>query len=258
MPAVAWSLKVEGSLSSPTPPAMGAIVQLGKLGTIRVALTDFDRTLTRLFDRPWRERAVCADLLDFYRCEGLPVAALLDEVDPYALWAKAYDWMREHLEPTQREALNQRAAAHLTAHEVEAAGSARLLEGVEDTLCWLSIEGFRILIVSSNSSTAIWCALRATGVAELFDHVFGRDDGFRMDDLKPNTTYLEAALEAADSVAQQAFFAGDSPTDMTAGRKAGVLAIGVATGTATRKQLLEAGADHCIDSFAGLRDFQFS
>lgn len=232
-------------------------MQLRMPGTIRVALTDFDRTLTRLFDAPALEKAACADLLGFYRHHDLPVGTLADEVDPYSLWAKAYDWMRVHLGSAHREALNQQAAARLTVHEVQAARSARLLEGVHDTLRWLSDEGFRILVVSSNSTEAIWRTLRAGGVAELADHVFGRDVDFRMDDLKPSTTMLDAALRAADSIAQQAFFVGDSPTDMMAGRKAGVLPVGVCTGTSTKEELLEAGADHCIDSFAGLRQVRF-
>jgi phosphoglycolate phosphatase-like HAD superfamily hydrolase len=79
-----------------------------------------------------------------------------------------------------------------------------------------------------------------------------------MADLKPSTVLLDAALAASGSTLQHACFVGDSPTDMMAGRSAGMFTIGVVTGTATTQELLGVGADLCIDAFPYLLQLRFS
>lgn len=233
-------------------------MQRTELGPISAVLTDFDRTLARLFPWPELERILCADLLEYYGDVGVPIELFSGETDPYTLWARAHGWMREYLGPTRSEELNRRAAARLTAHELEAAGSVRLLEGVEDALRWLSASAIPVVIVSSNSTRAIARALQVTGVASAVAGICGRADHFRMADLKPSTVLLDAALAASGSTPHHACFVGDSPTDMMAGRSAGMFTIGVATGTATTQELLGVGADLCIDAFPCLRQLRLS
>jgi hypothetical protein len=86
-------------------------VQPTAFGTVSAVLTDFDRTLTRLFPSPALERTVSADLLEFSEAQGLQIAALSDEADPYALWTTAYRWMRAQPGPVHCEALTRQAAA---------------------------------------------------------------------------------------------------------------------------------------------------
>jgi phosphoglycolate phosphatase len=233
-------------------------VQRTGLGPISAVLTDFDRTLARLFPWPELERIVCADLLGYYGDLGVPIELFSRETDPYTLWARAYEWMREYLGPTRSEELNRQAAARLAAHEFEAAGSVRLIEGVEDALSWLSASAIPVVIVSSNSTRAIARALQVTGVARTVAGICGRADHFRMADLKPSTVPLDAALAASGSTPHHACFVGDSPTDMMAGRRAGIFTIGVVTGTTTAQELLGVGADLCIDAFPCLRQLRFS
>lgn len=231
-------------------------MRTGKLGTFGVALTDFDRTLTRLFDAA-ALRAAWLDLRGFYHRQGVPLERLQGEADPYAVWVAADEWAREHLAPGRARELNRRAARRLARHELRAARSTTLFEGVDDTLRWLRSSGLPVLVVSSNSIRAVWRALHDGGVADLVERVLGRHHHFEMDEMKPSPALIEAALRHVDGVAQRAFFVGDSPTDMLAGRKAGVLTIGVCTGKAGERELLEAGADACIASFADLPSFRF-
>jgi phosphoglycolate phosphatase-like HAD superfamily hydrolase len=228
----------------------------GKLGTFSVALTDFDRTLARLFDEAALQAAY-RHLRGFYERHGVPGEHLPDEGDPYSALMEAHGWMRTHLAPRRTSDLTRRAARRLARHELRAAGSARLFEGVDQTLRWLRASGVPVVIVSSNSTRAPWRTLRANGLTDLVECVFGRGHYFEMDEMKPSPAPIEAALRHVNRIAQQAFFVGDSPTDVLAGRKAGVLTIGVTTGKAGEKELLEAGADACIASFAALRSFRF-
>ena len=228
-------------------------------GTFSVALTDFDNTLTRLFDPPSLEQAAYADLLDLYEREGLPRALSPNGgADPYALLTTAYGWTREYLPPDRAEDLNRQATSRLTAHELAAAASVKLFPGVDPTLRWLRAEGLRIIIVISNSTAAVWRALEANGAAHLVKEVFGRGDAAETADLRPSAALIDAALAHADSIAQQAFLVGDSPADMMAGRKAGVFTIGICTGRFPEAELMGAGADHCISSFAGLQDPRYA
>jgi phosphoglycolate phosphatase-like HAD superfamily hydrolase len=228
----------------------------GKLGMFRVALTDFDRTLTRLFDGT-ALRTAYLDLVVFYERQGVPVDSLSNETDPYAVWHGAYDWMQRNFLPDRTEEVNRRAAYRLAQHELRAAGSAKLFEGVDHTLRWLRRSGLPVLVVSNNSTSALRHALHITRVTRLVRRVFGRGHRFGMDEMKPRPALIHAALLHVQVVAKHAFFVGDSPTDMLAGRLAGVFTIGVCTGKASKQELLEAGADDCITSFAELQSIRF-
>lgn len=228
----------------------------GKLGSFRVALTDFDRTLTRLFDEAALQAAYL-HLRAFYERHGVPKEYLPNEGDPYSALVEAHELMRKHLTPRRTNELTRRAARRLARRELRAAGSARLFDGVDQALRWLQAEGVPVLVVSNNSTRAPWRTLRVNGVNDLVECVFGRRHHFEMDEMKPSQAPIDAALRHINGFAQEAFFVGDSPSDMHAGRKAGVLTIGVCTGKAGERELREAGADHCIDSFAELPSSRF-
>jgi phosphoglycolate phosphatase-like HAD superfamily hydrolase len=228
----------------------------GRLGAFSVALTDFDRTLAQLFDAAALQVAYL-QLRAFYEQHGVPGELLPDEGDPYSALVRAHAWMRSNLAPRRTVELDRRAARRLARRELRAAGSARLFEGVDHTLRWLRTRGIPVLVVSNNSTRALWRALYACDASNLVEWVIGRRHHFEMDEMKPSPTLIEAALRHVGGIAQQAFFVGDSPSDMDAGRKAGVLTIGVCTGKVGRQELLEAGADACIASFAELPSFRF-
>jgi phosphoglycolate phosphatase-like HAD superfamily hydrolase len=227
-----------------------------KLGTFRVALTDFDRTLTQLFDEAALQAAY-HHLRAFYERHGVPGAYLPDEADPYSALLAAHEWMQRNLAPRPLKELTQRAARRLARRELRAAGSARLFDGVAQALKWLREGGIPVLVVSNNSTRAPWHTLRANGVNDLVDWVVGRSHHFGMDEMKPSPAPIDAALRHVNGFSEEAFFVGDSPTDMHAGLKAGVITIGVCTGKASERELREAGADHCIASFADLPSFRF-
>jgi phosphoglycolate phosphatase-like HAD superfamily hydrolase len=228
----------------------------GKLGAFRVALTDFDRTLAQLFDEAALQ-AAHLHLRDFYERHGVPGECLPDHGDPYLALVQAHEWMRDNLAPRHTRELVRRAARRLARRELRAAGSASLFTGVDQTLQWLRARGVPVLVVSNNSTRAPWRTLRVNGVNDLVECVFGCTYHFEMDEMKPSPAPIDAALRHVNGFAQEAFFVGDSPTDMDAGRKAGVFTIGVCTGKVGERELREAGADHCIASFAELPSFRF-
>jgi phosphoglycolate phosphatase-like HAD superfamily hydrolase len=79
-------------------------------------------------------------------------------------------------------------------------------------------------------------------LSELLDVVVTRQDA----PAKPAPDGLHAALRRMDVQPEYAVFVGDSPTDMTAARAAGVLALGAVWGWHPPAALRAAGADHLL------------
>ncbi|MFF4709601.1 HAD family hydrolase [Streptomyces sp. NPDC001297] len=79
-------------------------------------------------------------------------------------------------------------------------------------------------------------------LSELLDVVVTRQDA----PPKPAPDGLHLALSRLDVPAERALFVGDSPTDMTAARAAGVVALGAVWGWHPAAALRAAGADHLL------------
>lgn len=220
-----------------------------------VLLTDFDRTLLWLFEDRSRRRAACQELLTIRAEQGIPVPSGPDPAagDPYDLWADAHQWMLASSSPAEAESLNGTIAACLGEHELAAAESARLLTGVETTLRRLKGLEIEIAIVSNNATEAVHRALKANGMEGFVTKAFGREPGCDLAALKPSPTLLCNALNELGVASDRALFAGDSITDMVAGRAAGIPTVGVLGHSRDgREALIAAGAGQVVATFADL------
>jgi phosphoglycolate phosphatase-like HAD superfamily hydrolase len=222
---------------------------------VDAVLTDFDRTLVWLFEDRRRQWEACQDLLAIRADWGVPAPPGPDpaDSDPYDLWADAYRWLVASAPARDAESLNDRIAACLAAHEVEAAASVGLLAGVGTTLRRLREQGIPVAVVSNNPTDAVWQALKANQVEGLVPAVLGREPGGDLKRLKPSPAMLRQALSMLDRAPERAVFAGDSVTDMAAAQAAGVPAVGVlGHSRARRSQLTAAGARWVVPGFADL------
>ncbi|MAG54741.1 MAG: phosphoglycolate phosphatase [Planctomycetes bacterium] len=91
--------------------------------------------------------------------------------------------------------------------------------------------------------------LRGLGVADRFGLIAGGDT---YPESKPSPVPLRAACAALDVDPASSLFVGDGHQDMRAARAAGLTAIGVTWGQATREVLEESGADVVVDDVAQL------
>jgi phosphoglycolate phosphatase len=109
------------------------------------------------------------------------------------------------------------------------------LPGAHEALAAVRASGERAVIITAKHPVSVRPSLRAAGLSadELFTHVHGPEKA--------------AVLERIKAVA----YVGDSPPDMAAAVQAGVRAVGVATGSFTASDLLQAGADVVLDSLTG-------
>ncbi|SOC02804.1 HAD family hydrolase [Rhodobacter maris] len=132
-------------------------------------------------------------------------------------------------------------AAALRAPQVPAVDLPRCLGG-------LRASGFRLGVATNDSEASARHQLARAGVETLFDFVAGYDSGFGA---KPEPGPLLAFAARLGVAPEQVAMVGDSLHDLAAARAAGMLAVAVLTGPATRETLAPA-ADLVLETIDGL------
>lgn len=122
----------------------------------------------------------------------------------------------------------------------------QLFPGVSDTLARLAAMDIKMSIASSRSSPSLLLFLERMGVAGYFPYVLGSDNVLRH---KPDPEPVLKTLRELGYDASEAFVVGDMPVDVAMAHGAGVRAIAVTFGNATREELVESNADYIIDDF---------
>ncbi len=125
-------------------------------------------------------------------------------------------------------------------------------EGVEPLLAILRGEGRKLGVVTGKRRRAVDLAFRLLGLGQWFDAVVAAEDTIRH---KPDPEPVLLALDRLGSSPVDGAFVGDSPSDVGAGKAAGVFSIGVSWGGIHPEQKLRAaGADVLVHSPQELLD----
>lgn len=240
--------------------ALEVVLGSRRLGTFDVVLTDFERTLVRLFndpDDPDVEQRFFEEVRKLCVERGIPKRVLKAAGEsPYSLWVKAHRWMiRWRKDPLHIERMYHAGTRIAIKYEMKAAESVRLFDDVQPVLERLKAARIPVVIVSNNCTEAVERILKENRVEGLVDHVIGREFHRRMvGKLKPKPNLLLEALKRSRCDAGTALLVGDSVDDMKAGRAA---KIGFRVGllqhsTATKWQLRRAGARLVLNRFGDL------
>jgi phosphoglycolate phosphatase-like HAD superfamily hydrolase len=125
-----------------------------------------------------------------------------------------------------------------------------ILQGVLDLLSKLERYGIILGLVTGNLEKIARAKLKKVGI----DHFF-RVGGFGSDHIN-RTNLVKIAIQRVEAQYDlgsrlRVFHFGDAPQDMKAGREAGIVPIGVATGIFTAQQLTSAGAQRVIPDLKG-------
>ena len=124
-----------------------------------------------------------------------------------------------------------------------------LFLGVSDTLARMAAMDIKMSIASSRSSPSLLLFLKNMGVADYFPYVLGADS---VESHKPEPEPVLKTLRELDFKPSDAIVVGDMPVDILMAHNAGVRAVGVSWGNASREELEAAGADWVIDSMEEL------
>jgi phosphoglycolate phosphatase len=200
-------------------------------GTLAVLNLDFDDMRRRMF-----ELAVAQDLPS----EELRGMYILEMVD------RATTLLRQR-HPALAATFYRKAHQLLQDIEVEAAHSSTLLPGVHELLDTLRHAQIGVGIVTRNCAAA---------VRIMFPHLDCYCQAFLPRDqvtrVKPHPAHLQAALTRLGSVSARTLMVGDGVLDIQAAKTLHMFAIGVLSGTGSRTNLIQHGADLVLESAADL------
>lgn len=128
----------------------------------------------------------------------------------------------------------------------------QLFDGVGWTLQKLRERDIVLSIASSRSSPSLLLFMRSMGIAESFSLVLGSDNVAHH---KPHPEPVLMTLRELGFEPAEALVVGDMPVDIEMAHNAGVRAVGVSYGNATREELEASGAELVVDNLAELLEY---
>ena len=120
-----------------------------------------------------------------------------------------------------------------------------LFPGVKETLEALRKRGYRMTIATSRLTDSLMLFMRHHGIDHYFEYAVGSDS---VTHHKPHPEPALKILAALNIAPSEAIMVGDMPVDIAMAHNAGIRAIGVDYGNATREELEAAEADWIVDS----------
>jgi HAD superfamily hydrolase (TIGR01549 family) len=227
------------------------------VGTFKAVLTDFERTLVRLFEDPAVEQEFLEEVRKECAYRGVPARVVkAGGESPYSLWRTAYHWVTQKKDLLEAQRMYYAMARIAVTYEFGAAESIRLFDDVPPILEHLKIAGIPVVIVSNNAAEAVERVLENNDAKRLVDHVVGRNWKYGLlGNLKPRPLMVQKALALSGSGPDTALLVGDSVDDMKAGKRARVrLRVGLLRHSPNSKwQLRRAGANVLLDTFGDLK-----
>lgn len=126
-----------------------------------------------------------------------------------------------------------------------------LFPGVKETLEALRKRGYRMTIATSRLTDSLMLFMRHHGIDHYFEYAVGSDS---VTHHKPHPEPALKTLRELNIAPSEAIMVGDMPVDIAMAHNAGIRAIGVDYGNATREELEAAEADWIVDSITKILD----
>jgi phosphoglycolate phosphatase len=212
---------------------------------IKAIIFDFDGTLAVLNIDFGAMREQVFGLMKHYGIEEKLITEkyLLEIID------EVYQILEKE-NPSGAEEFHQKAHRILHGVEMRAAEKGNLIPETEKTLETLRERGIKIGIVARNCEDA---------VRKIFPNIDRFCDAFvsrnSVKKVKPHPDHLASVTKSLKVSGNDALMVGDHPTDIQAGKKAGMETIGVLTGRTKREEFEKAEADYVIKSVAEICRF---
>jgi len=222
-------------MTTPTTSSLAALLE-----NARVLLLDFDGPVCAIFaghPAPGVARA----LVDALRADGISVPEQLDTVtDPFDVLRFA---------GSHSHSAAELAHKLLRAAELDAVATARPTPHAKQLITTWRRIGRVVAAVSNNSEAAVTAYLSEHQVP--VDLIVGRTDA-DPSLLKPSPYLVRRAISDLNAATEQTLFVGDSPSDVVAGREAGIETIGYANKPGKHERLAAAGARVVIDGLSAI------
>ena len=221
-------------------------------GSLRGIIFDFDGTLLdirEILEKSIKEVLDDQNITVDMEITIQEIGALLETIQGFPLpkvLLESYDIFKHITSLNNFSYFKQlRIAVKIFSKYLEYSKEAPLLPGVKLLLKKIA-KSFDLFIVSHNKTETIMEHLENEEIAKYFKGVYGSD---RIPVQKPDPLALQPPLETYERPKRDEFLMiGDMPSDIIAGRDAGLWTIGVASGVSKREILSEYKPDLLIDS----------
>jgi phosphoglycolate phosphatase len=151
----------------------------------------------------------------------------------------------EKKNPSSAGEFYQKAHRILYGVEMMAAEKGRLIPGTEKTLKNLRERGIKVGIVTRNCEEAVRKVF--PNIDDFCDVFISRDS---VKKVKPHPDHLTYVMELLKVSGNEVLMVGDHPTDIQAGKQAGMETVGVLTGRTKREEFEKMGADYILGNAA--------
>ncbi|MGQ9542565.1 MAG: HAD family hydrolase [Candidatus Bathyarchaeia archaeon] len=213
----------------------------------KVILLDLDGTLVEFCIDYISARSEALRLLGAYNLLGCLKLTLGDSV--FLMDREVMRLMQGRGKMQLYEEIHSQLVAILDKYELEAAERTRLLPHVQETLEELKGMGLRLGLFTADGDKAMNTIVDRTGIRHFFDFMVSRGSSM---EVKPHPRHVAIAISLSGSKPEETILVGDSVADIISGKIINAITVGVLTGLGTRRQLVEAKADHIIESIAEL------
>jgi HAD superfamily hydrolase (TIGR01509 family) len=214
---------------------------------IKAVVFDLDGTIAS-FNLDYM--TIRAEVRSYLIRTGLPASILAVNESIFDMLKKVEIFLKNNGKSARTvNRIRNEASAIAEKYELEAAKTTGLLSGVVETLQALRKMGLKIGLCTINSQKSTAYILKRFGISKFFDAVTTRN---KVRYVKPNTEHLEATLKALHVSPKEAILVGDGTRDMRCARELKVIAVGLSTGIASEKELIDAGANYFVTSIADM------
>lgn len=124
------------------------------------------------------------------------------------------------------------------------------MEHAETLAAWLRANGYKIGFVSSRRHDSMMPILEKLQMQDYFDVIVGRED---ITHEKPHPEGIRHAMELLGT--KDVMYVGDSPSDILAGKNAGVTTAAYITNEGKRAAVLETEPDIVLDDLLQLKEY---
>ncbi|MDN5305136.1 MAG: phosphoglycolate phosphatase [Fusobacteriaceae bacterium] len=127
-----------------------------------------------------------------------------------------------------------------------------IYEGIEELLVDLKSNGLELMVATSKPTVFAEVIVDHFGIGDYFSHIVGSNlDGTRV---KKAEVIEEVLKRAFITNKEDVIMIGDREHDIIGANQVGIDSIGVEYGYGSKKELMQAGANHIVENIRELRD----
>ena len=214
---------------------------------ISAVILDLDGTIV---DFNLDYKSVRAEVIQLLTKQGFPSSVFSMKESIFSMLQKAKIYVKNNgREEDDFARVKETMLSVANRYELEAAHATNLMPGVLEALKTLKRLDLKTAIFTVSGEKSTNFILNFFRLERFFDAIITRES---VSAVKPDSAHLQAVLTSLNVEPEEAIVVGDSKWDMRCARELNVIAVGVATGISSPKELMLAGANYMISSLTDI------